>query len=136
MTKLKNIAVAVAALVIFSNITNAQAVKTSYSVIAEEPLKVKYLGDEGEYLVFAVTLESSKVTNAKFAIVDDAEGELYSSFVGTSLNAKTVKIEKKDADQVLNFKMTVGKKTYSKAFFANTNLVETTTVEETSITKL
>ena len=37
MTKIKNILVAAAALVIFSNITNAQAVKASYSVNAEEP---------------------------------------------------------------------------------------------------
>ena len=44
MTNLKNIAVAMATLVIFSNITNAQTPKASYTVNAQEPLKVTYMG--------------------------------------------------------------------------------------------
>jgi hypothetical protein len=135
MTKLKNIVVAVVSLVIFSNITYAQAVKAGYSVNAEEPLTVKYLGDEGEYLLFQVTLQSKDNAKAKFAIEDKNEGELYSSG-WTGLKSATVKIEKTDADQVLNFKLVLGKRTYSKSFSVNTSLVETTTVSESDVTKL
>jgi hypothetical protein len=44
MTKFKNIALAVASLVIFSNITYAQTAATSYQVAYAEPFSVKYLG--------------------------------------------------------------------------------------------
>ncbi|MEP7141827.1 MAG: hypothetical protein ABI707_03095 [Ferruginibacter sp.] len=136
MTTLKNIVLAAVSFVIFSNITHAQAVKASYSKNAEEPLKVKYLGDDGEYLLFQVTLQSSDHAKAKFAIEDKTEGEIYSSGFVTDLKVSTVKIEKKDADQVLNFKLIFKMKTYSKSFSVNTNLVKTTTVSEGDITRL
>ncbi|MEO5890329.1 MAG: hypothetical protein ABIQ31_08760 [Ferruginibacter sp.] len=136
MTKLKNIVLAAASLIIFANITNAQAVKASYSVNAEEPLKVKYLGDDGDYLLFKVTLESTEPAKAKFAIDDKNEGEIYASGLTNILKVSTVKIEKRDTDQVLNFRLVVGKKTYVKSFSVNTSIVETTTVSEGDITKL
>ena len=39
-------------------------------------------------------------------------------------------------DQVLDFKMILGKKAFSKSFAANTSLVETIKVTENSVTKL
>ncbi len=136
MKNLKNITAAFVALMLFSNIASAQTVKPSYASIADEPLKVKYVGEDGDYLVFSVSLQSVKPANAKFVIADEAEGELYSSTVGNNFKTRTVKIEKREADQVLNFKMVVDKKTYSKSFYANTNMVETTTVAESSVTRL
>lgn len=136
MTKFKNIAVAVATLVIFSNITYAQNLKASYSVNAEEPIKVKYLGDDGEYLLFQVTLKPDNASSAVFAIDDKKDGELYSSYLENNVKVQTVKIEKRDDGQVLNFKLMFGKKTYAKSFSVNTSLVETTTVSETDITRL
>ena len=136
MTKFKNIAVAVASLVIFSNITYAQNLKASYSVNAEEPIKVKYLGDDGEYLLFQVTLKPDNASSAVFAIDDKKDGELYSSYFENNVKVQTVKIEKRDDGQVLNFKLMFGKKTYAKSFSVNTSLVETTTVSETDITRL
>jgi hypothetical protein len=135
MTKLKNIAVAIASIVIFTNITHAQALKASYSVNYEEPLKVKYLGDDGDYLTFQVTVQSELPGKALFEIADKSEGALYSSNVTPSFKVKTVRIEKR-GDQVLDFKLVVGKKTYSKSFSVNTNQVETTTVAESGITML
>lgn len=135
MTKFKNIAVAVATLVIFTNITNAQAVKASYPVNSEEPMEVKYLGNDGEYLTFQVSVTPAVSGNASFAIADENEGELYSSNVPSSFKVKTVKIEKR-ADQILDFKLVIGKKTYSKSFTVNTNKVETTTVAESDVTVL
>ena len=138
MTKFKNIVLAAVSLVIFANITNAQAIKAKaiYSLNAEEPLQVKYLGDESDYLIFQVTLKSNEPKKALFAIADKREGELYSSGLATNLKVATIKVEKRDADQVLNFKLVLGKKTYSKSFSVNNSLVETTTVAETDITKL
>ena len=135
MTKLKNIAVAVATLVIFTNITNAQAVKASYTTTYEEPLAVKYIGSDNDYLTFQVTVQSATPKSATFAIDDQKEGELYSSNVTPRFNVKTIKIEKRN-DQVLDFKLVVGKKIYSKSFTVNTNKVETTTVAEADITML
>jgi len=135
MTKLKNIAVAVASIVIFTNITNAQALKASYSVNYEEPLAVKYLGNDGDYLNFEVTVQSEIPGNALFAIADKTEGELYSSKFTPKHKVQVVKIEKKDA-QVLNFRLVVGNKTYSKTFAVNTSKVETTTVAENDVTIL
>lgn len=136
MSNLKNIAIAIASVVIFSNITNAQALKTSYSVTAEDPLKVKYLGDDGDYLLFQVTLQSKTPANTLFAIDDTNEGELYSSALSNNFKVQTVKIEKRDNNQVLNFKLVLGRKIYSKSFSVNTSLVENTIVAETDITKL
>jgi len=133
MTKLKTIAVAFASIVIFSNITNAQAVKASYSTNFEEPLKVKYLGEDKGYLLFEVTLQSP--ASSLFAIADKYEGELYTAYISDRLKVQTVKIEKR-ADQVLNFKLVSGRKTYAKSFEVNTNTVETTTVEEGAVSML
>lgn len=135
MTNLRNIAVAVATLVIFSNITNAQAVKASYSVNYAEPMEVKYLGNDGDYLTFQVSVKPAVSARALFAIADENEGELYSSIMTPGFKLKTVKIEKK-AGQVLDFKLVIGKKTYSKSFTVNTSKVETTTVAESDVTVL
>jgi len=115
MTKLKTIVAAVASLVIFTNIANAQtATPTNYQVNYSEPLSVKYLGSEGEYLYFEVSLKPQTDGKAKFEIVDKNEGAFYSAGVSNDF----------------------GKKTYSKTFSINTSLVENTTVEAGDITKL
>ena len=137
MTKFKSIFVAAFALAVFSNVANAQAIPTSYSVGTETaPFKVKYLGSDGQYLLFNVTLEQSNEGNAKFSIDDNRIGEIYSTGYSSNLKLSTVKIEKGEIGQVLNFKLSFGKKIYSKAFSIDTKLVETTTVAERDITKL
>jgi hypothetical protein len=135
MSTLKNIAVAVASIVIFTNITNAQAVKANYSVNYEEPMAVKYIGNDGSYLTFQVSVKPAVTGSAVFEIEDQNEGELYAANLAADFKVKTVKIEKRDG-QVLNFKLVVGKTTYTKSFSVNTNKVETTTVEENDITML
>jgi hypothetical protein len=135
MSKLKNIAVAVASIVIFTSITNAQVVKASYSVKAEEPMAVKYVGNDGNYLTFEVSVEPTISTNALFEIADKNEGELYTSTLAPNAKTKTIKIEKREG-QVLDFKLVVGKNTYTKSFSVNTNSVETTTVSESNFTIL
>ncbi len=136
MTNLKNIAVAFAALVIFSNITRAQAVKAVYSVNTVEPLQVKYLGDDGSYLIFQVTLQTNEHVKGKFAIEGEEGENLYSTTLASNFKVQTIKIERFDDGQVLGFKLVLGKKTYSKSFSVNTKLVQTTTVAERDITRL
>lgn len=135
MTKLKNIAVAIASLVIFANVTHAQTLKAGYSVSAEEPLKVKYLGEDGHYLLFQVIVQTENHSKGLFTIDDKNEGELYSSGLATNYKVQTIKIELR-RDQLLNFNLFLGKKHYSKSFSVNTNKVETTTVSESDITLL
>lgn len=136
MTKLKNIAVAVASLVIFSNITNAQtAVPTSYQAAYAEPFTVKYLGSEEGYLVFQVSLKSEKYGKARFKLEDKEAGTLYDNSFNANFNIKTLKVEKRD-QQVLDFTVTLNKVTYSKSFSVFTNQVENVTVSEGDITKL
>jgi hypothetical protein len=135
MTTLKNIAVAVASMVIFTNITNAQTVKASYSANYEEPIAIKYLGNDGDYLLFRVSLQAPVSGSTYFEITDKTEGELYSSNLAANFKVQTIKIEKKD-DQELSFKLVVGKRTFSKSFSVNTSTVETTTVSENDITRL
>jgi len=136
MSNFKNIVIAIASVVVFSNITNAQVVKAGYSVTVEDPLKVKYLGDDGDYLLFQVTLQSNTPANTLFVIDDRNEGEIYSSVLSNNFKVQTVKIEKIESKQVLNFKLVLGRKTYSKSFSVNTRLIPNTTVTETDITKL
>ena len=135
MTKLKNILLAVFSLVLFSNITHAQTLNAGYSVSKVEPLKVKYLGDDGQYLHFEVTMQLQNPSKAVFAVEERNEGELYASAVRKNYKVQTVKIEK-GAYEALNFKLVSGKKTYSKSFSVNTSLVETTRVTANDITKL
>lgn len=135
MSKFKNLAVAIASLVIFTNITNAQALKENYSVNYEEPLSVKYLSSDNEYLTFQVTFQSAIPGKAFFTIADKNEGVFYSSNFTPEYKVQNIKIEKRDG-QVISFKLVLGKKTYSKSFSVNTSLVETTTVSESDLTRL
>ena len=138
MKQFKNIAAAVASLVIFSSITNAQtAIPTSYSTpnATVEPMAVKYLGSSEDYLVFEVSLKSEANGYATFEIEDQNEGALYSTGLDKNATTKTIKIEKKN-DQVLNFKLSVDKKVYTKSFSVNTSVVEKTTVSENDFTSL
>ncbi len=136
MKNLKNIAVALASMVIFTNITNAQTLKANYSVSYEEPLKVKYLGDEGQYLLFEVILQTRTSARPYFSIKDIKEGEFYASANEPNLKPRTFKIEKRDNNQVLNFNLVIGKKTYTKTFTISKTTIEKINIAENDITKL
>ena len=136
MTKIKNIAIAVASVVIFSSITNAQtAVPTSYQASYAEPFTVKYLGTDGNYLLFQVSLKSNVAGQARFKLEDKEAGALYYNNFKSNFNIQTLKVEKKDA-QVLDFSVTLNKTTYLKSFSVSTNRVENVTVAENDITRL
>jgi hypothetical protein len=135
MKKLKNIAIAVAAVVIFSDISHAQSLEAGHAAKYEQPLGVKYLGTDGEYLSFEVNIQPDGGDRLLFAIADENEGELYSSRFLPAKKVQTFKIEKRNG-QKLDFKLEVGRKTFSKSFSVNTNAVEKTTVSESDLTVL
>jgi hypothetical protein len=142
MTKLKNIVIAIGSILVSTTITQAQTTITHeqaliavHPVSYDEPLAVKYIGNDGEYLTFQVIVQSAIPGNALFTIVDKEKGELFSSKFTPNYKVQTVKIEK-TGDQELNFKLVVGKEIYSKSFSVNTNRVESTTVTENDITLL
>lgn len=132
--KFKFIAVAIASFVMTANTVSAQAVQANYTYKAEEPLSVKYLGNDGEYLLFEVAVSNQSKT-ATFGISDKTEGELYSFNFNKGVNTKKMKIEKKNYKE-LNFTLRMGKENYKKSFSVNTMRVENTVVAENDITRL
>ncbi|MEO6231907.1 MAG: hypothetical protein ABJB11_15005 [Ferruginibacter sp.] len=132
--KFKFIAVAIASFIMTANTVSAQALQASYTYKAEEPLSVKYLGNDGQYLLFEVAVNNESKT-ATFGITDKTEGDLYSYNFNKGVNTQKMKIEKKDY-QELNFTLRMGKETYNKSFSVNTMRVENTVVAENEITRL
>ena len=103
MKKLKNIAIAVAAVVIFSDISHAQSLEAGHAAKYEQPLGVKYLGTDGEYLSFEVNIQPDGGDRLLFAIADENEGELYSSRFLPAKKVQTFKIEKRTSRNVRFF---------------------------------
>lgn len=135
MKKLTTILVALAAILVLSNSVNAQALQASYSVNENAPFAVKYLGNDENYLTFRVAVEPTLAKRSTLVISDKSEGEIYVTGLNSRYAYKTIKIEKREG-QELSFKLVSGGKTYSKSFSVNTSNVETTTVSERDITRL
>ena len=137
MSTIKNITAAALSFVLVSGAINAQvAIPTSYTANTNaEGFGVKYLGSDGDYLVFEVKIDAPVLESASFKVEDTNEGILYSTNQRDITNLKRIKIEKKDY-QGLNFKLVVGKKVYAKSFSVNTSMIERTTVSEGDVTKL
>jgi hypothetical protein len=132
MKNLKNIATAITAVVLFATTATAQTVKTEN---ANEPLTVKYIGAEEDYLVFQVEIKTDNSNLSLFKINDKTEGELFSQNLKANGGFKTFKIEKMDGQEI-SFKLVTGKKVYTKTFSATTSAVEKTTVNENDVVVL
>jgi hypothetical protein len=135
MKKLTTILVALAAILVLSNSVNAQALQASFSVNEQAPFAVKYLGNDEKYLTFRIAVAPTVAKRSILVISDKSEGEIYVTGLNSSFAYKTIKIEKREG-QELSFKLVSGGKTYSKSFSVNTSNVETTTVSERDITRL
>ena len=135
MKKLTTILVALAAILVLSNSVNAQALQASYSVNENAPFAVKYLGNDENYLTFRIAVQPTVAKRSTLVISDKSEGEIYVTGINSRFAYKTIKIEKREG-QELSFKLVSGGKTYSKSFSVNTSNVETTTVSERDITRL
>lgn len=127
MKNAKNI---IAALFIAVFFTTAAPAQTA----AGEPLTVKYIGMEENYLLFQVEVNTT-ANFSLFKINDKALGELFSQSWKNNSKPLTFKIEK-NGDQELSFTLVSGKKVFSKNFTTTTSAVETTSVTETDVVKL
>jgi len=102
---------------------NAQNVFNPASVKSGEPLYVKYIETQGDYLIFTVEINAAISNKSTFKIDDAVEGELYSNTVNTSSKVQTMKIEKRE-NQVLDFKLVSGSTVYIKTFTTYAGVIE------------
>ena len=117
MTKFKTTALALSAIVLFANSSIAATTNpdTAFAApAAAVPLTVEYLGEDGDYRLFRVTVTPGSSKNASFSVNDFTEGEIYAAKFSTE-KVQTLKIEKRN-DQNLDFTVSVGGKVFSKSF--------------------
>lgn len=116
MKKTKLILAAITALVLYGTTSIAQEVTYPYYKSDNiDPLTVKYVGTDGNYLLFSVAFKPTTAKNASFKIEDSSEGQLFSSNVNKLYNVQLLKIEKQE-NQELEFKLIEGKNAIVKTF--------------------
>lgn len=115
MKKFKNIVLTLVAMVISATAINAKSIDPVNSVKTAEPFTVKYVGNDGDYLLFQVIVNSNNTKETSFAVSDKQEGEIYSAYIESTYKAQTLKIEKRE-NQELDFKLVIGKEVYSRSF--------------------
>ena len=131
MTTIKKTALALSVIVLlasksFATPSTDTATAVNNVIVAEEPLDVKYLGEEGDYLIFEVAIKSVDRKTSSFVLTDKIEGEIYSAKFSKD-KVQTIKIEK-TGNQELDFTLTVGNETFSKSFNVQPTVVLTTIV--------
>ena len=115
MKNFKNIAFALIALVVSVTAINAKSLNPANAFSGEEPFTVKYVGNEGNYLIFKVIVNSDNTSNTSFGISNKSEGEIYSENIKSPSKTQILKIEKRH-DQDLDFKLKIGQEVYSRSF--------------------
>jgi len=125
MKKFKNIVLTLVAMVISATAINAESIYPANTDKGAEPFTVKYIGNEGDYLLFQVIVNSTNTKETSFAVSDKSEGEIYAAHIESTYKAQTFKIEKRD-NQELDFKLVIGKEVYSRSFA----ILTTVTMEE------
>ena len=119
MTKIKNIALTLSAIVLFAANSFAGTVNNTSKAIYVDPssekLIVNFVGEENGYLVFQVAVNKGANKVANLSVNDKSEGEIYSSNVSGS-KTQTFKIEKIRDNQELEFHLKAGNLSYSKSF--------------------
>ena len=131
MTTIKKTALALSVIVLFASNSFATsltdtATAVNYATVAEAPLDVKYLGEDGEYLLFEVAIKSVDRKTSSFVLTDKNEGEIYSAKYSKD-KVQTIKVEK-TGNQELDFTLTVGNERFSKSFIVQPTVVLTTIV--------
>jgi len=125
MKKFKNMVLTLVAMVISATAINAKTIDPVNPYKGAEPFTVKYIGNDGDYLLFQVIVNSNNTKETSIAVSDKLEGEIYTSYIESTYKAQTFKIEKRD-NQELDFKLVIGKNVYSRSFA----IVSTVTMEE------
>ncbi len=78
------------------------------------PLSVDFIGEDANYLIFRITVNTNGNQLVSIAVNDKLEGELYSAEIASN-KVQTYKIEKRE-NQELNFQLQVGNTSYSTSF--------------------
>lgn len=116
MSTLKNSFAALIAFVLLSATANATTIdSTGTNFPAEDPITVKFLGNDGEYLLFQVVMKSTDAKHTSLEVVDKEAGKLYTSSINSNYKVQTMKIEK-TYQQQLDFNLVIDGKVYSKSF--------------------
>lgn len=128
MNKIKNIAVALSAIVLFAGssfaATPVNNTPNNGIYYGNEPtaelLSVNYLGEDEDYLFFKVSVNPGNNKSVSLEVNDSNEGELYAANFNTE-KVQTLKIEKR-VNQEINFNIKAGNKYYSKSFTVVPNI--------------
>jgi hypothetical protein len=119
MTKIKNIALTLSAIVLFAansfagTVTNTS--KAIYVDPSSEKLIVNFIGEENGYLVFQVAVNKGANKMVSLTLKDKTEDELLYNSNVLDNKTQTFKVEKRD-NQELEFSVKAGKVSYSKSF--------------------
>lgn len=118
MTNIRNIAVALSAIVLTAGSSFAAPVSPVNTVKTEEPsaepVSVNFIGEDADYLYFRVTVKKGSNKVVELSVSDLFEGELFSTVYATD-KVQTLKIEKR-FDQQLDFTVKAGRKNYSRTY--------------------
>ena len=115
MKNLKNSLAAIIVFVLFSATATASTKDSTGVLPVEDPITVKYLGNDGDYLLFQVEMKSTDAKHTSLEIFDKSAGQLYSTNIKSNYKVQTMKIEK-TYQQQLDFNLVIDGKTYSKSF--------------------
>jgi hypothetical protein len=129
----KKMVAMLAAVALIISTVSAQPVSKSCKDLPDEPLSVKYIGADDNYLTFQITITATNAKHSVLHINDASVGSLYAETLQGGSKIQTIKIEKEDNAQNISFELIAGKKTYEKSFVINTSVIEKTTVSEGSI---
>lgn len=103
-----------------TNVVAQTAIADANRIVVPEPLTVRFIGSQDDYLVFRVEIKTGNVDHSILQIEDVSEGELYSSRINSNSKFQVMKIEKRE-NQVLDFKLISGKKIYTKTYTTESN---------------
>ncbi|MBC7686984.1 MAG: hypothetical protein H7211_02270 [Aquabacterium sp.] len=115
MTKFKDMVFTMAALVISGASVNARQAKRTFAQFAKEPFTVRYMGDEGNYLLFQVIVNADHNKKTSLQILDKTAGRIHVAHVTPEPQIQTLKIAKKEK-QELDFKLMIGNEMFSRSF--------------------
>ncbi len=116
MSTLKNSFTAIIAFVMLSATANATTIdSTGTNFPVEDPITVKFLGNDGDYLLFQIVTKSADAKHTSLEVFDKEAGQLYSTPINSNYKVQTMKIEK-TYQQNLDFNLVIDGKVYSKSF--------------------
>ncbi len=117
-TLAKKVLTIIVSFVLVMNTGFTQSMSNGCNDFVDEPLTVKYLGEDDDYLLFQVTIKTDDYASSFLQINDGAIGEIYSKKIASHSSTTKFKIEKTNYS-LLSFYLVSDRKTFSKSFSQN-----------------